>query len=93
MNKCGEVKVNKQVLVSFSIDRYNNKVLCDVVPMHVGYVLLGRPWEFDRKAIKDGFTNRYSFVMNIRSITLVPLTPKQVYEDQLKLKKKKEKGE
>ena len=31
LNEIGEVKVNKQVLVSFSIGTYNDKVLCDVV--------------------------------------------------------------
>jgi anti-sigma28 factor (negative regulator of flagellin synthesis) len=28
---------------------------------------------------------KYSFVLNQRSITLVPLTPQQVYEDQVRL--------
>jgi hypothetical protein len=49
LNDSGEVKVNKQVLVSFSIGRYKDEVLCDVVPMHAGHILLGRPWQFDRK--------------------------------------------
>ena len=44
LNDCGEVKVNKQVLVSFSIGRYKDEVLCDIVPMHAGHILLGRPW-------------------------------------------------
>ena len=44
LNDCGEVKVNRQVLVSFLISRYKDKVLCDVVPMHAGHILLGRPW-------------------------------------------------
>ena len=35
----------------------------------------------------DGFTNKYSFVLNQRSITLVPLTSQQVYEDQVRLQK------
>ena len=43
LNDCGEVKVNKQVLVSFSIGRYKDEVLGDVVPMHAGHILLGRP--------------------------------------------------
>jgi hypothetical protein len=79
-----------QVLVSFSIGRYKDEVLCDVVPMHAGHILLGRPWQFDRKAIHDGFKNRHSFVKDNRTITLVPLTPKQVYEDQVKLKRENE---
>ncbi|RVW50081.1 hypothetical protein CK203_106827 [Vitis vinifera] len=51
-------KVNKQVLVSFSIGRYKDEVLCDIVPMHAGHILLGRPWQFDRKVNHDGFKNR-----------------------------------
>jgi hypothetical protein len=90
LNDSREVKVNKQVLVFFSIGRYKDEVLCDVVPMHVGHLLLGRPWQFDRKAIHDGFKNRHSFVKDNRTITLVPLTPRQVYEDQVKLKRENE---
>ncbi|KAL5540700.1 hypothetical protein UlMin_045815 [Ulmus minor] len=30
LNDCGEIKVYKQVLVSFSIEKYNDEVLCDV---------------------------------------------------------------
>jgi hypothetical protein len=76
LNNCGEVKVNKQVLVSFSIGKYKDKVLCYVVPMHAVHILLGRSWQFDRKAIHDGFKNKHSFVKDNKTITLVPLTPK-----------------
>jgi len=34
-------------------------------------------------------TNMYSIEMNGRSITLVSLTPKKIYEEQLKLMEKK----
>jgi hypothetical protein len=90
LNDCGEIKVTKQVLISFSIGKYKDEVLCDVVPMHAGHILLGRPWQFDRKAIHDGFKNRYSFVKDSRTVTLIPLTPRQVYEDQVKLKRENE---
>ena len=43
LNDSGEVRVNKQVLVSFSIGKYKDEVLCDVVPMQAGHLLLGRP--------------------------------------------------
>ncbi|KAL5837237.1 hypothetical protein ACOSQ3_014406 [Xanthoceras sorbifolium] len=79
-------RVNKQVLVSFSIGKYKDEVVCDVVPMNAGHILLGRPWQFDRHVTHDGYTNRYSFVLYKRPITLVPLTPRQVYEDQVRLK-------
>jgi hypothetical protein len=38
----------------------------------------------------DGFTNKYSFVLNQQPITLVPLSPKQVHEDQVRLQKESE---
>ena len=79
--------MNKQVLVSFSIGKYENEVLCDVVPMQVERLLLGRPWKFDRKIKHEGFTNKYSFVHNQWTVTLVPLTPSQVYENQVRLQK------
>jgi hypothetical protein len=59
--------------------------------MHACHLLLGRPWQYDRRAMDDGFTNKYSFTLNRQPITLVQLTPKQVREDQLKLQKSNEK--
>ena len=81
LNDSGEVKVTKQVLVPFSIGKYEDEVLCDVVPMQAGHLLLGRPWQFDRRVKHDGFTNKYSFIYNKKSIVLVPLSSKQVHED------------
>ena len=75
LNDCGEIKVYKQVLVSFSIGKYNDEALCDVVPMQASHLLLGRPWQFDRKVTHDGYANRYSFVIDKKPITLVSLTP------------------
>ena len=46
----------------------------------------GRPWQYDRKAVHDGVRNRYTIVKDGKTITLVPLTPKQVHDDQIKLK-------
>jgi hypothetical protein len=86
LNDCGEVRVDRQVLVTFSIGKYLDEVLCDVVPMHGGHILLGRPWQYDRRVTHDGFKNMYSFVKGGKTIKLAPLTPSQVYEDQLKLK-------
>uniref|UniRef100_A0A2N9HC89 RNA-directed DNA polymerase n=1 Tax=Fagus sylvatica TaxID=28930 RepID=A0A2N9HC89_FAGSY len=86
LNDCGEVRVDRQVLVTFSIGKYLDEVLCDVVPMHAGHILLGRPWQYDRRVTHDGFKNMYSFVKEGKTIKLAPLTPSQVYEDQLKLK-------
>lgn len=88
LDDCADVKVTKQVLVSFSIGEYVDEVLCDVVPMQACHIVLSRPWQFDRKVTHDGFTNRLSFVLRKQKVVLIPLSPKQVLEDQ---KKKKEK--
>ncbi|RVW91774.1 Transposon Ty3-I Gag-Pol polyprotein [Vitis vinifera] len=37
-------------------------------------------WQFDKKVNHDGFKDRYSFVKDNKTITLVPLTPRQEYE-------------
>jgi len=76
--------------VALSIGKYP-QVLCDVVPMHACHLLLRRPWQYDLMVTHDGFTNRYSFTLKRQLITLVPLTPKQVMEDQLKLQRSNEK--
>ena len=82
LNNSGDIKVTRQALISFSIGRYHDEVLCDVVPMHASYILLGRPWQYDRRVIHNGYSNRYSFNMNGRHVNLLPMTPKEVYEDQ-----------
>jgi hypothetical protein len=47
LNECGEVKVTKHVLIAFSIGKYSDEFMCDVVPMHASHLLLGHPWQFD----------------------------------------------
>ncbi|KAL2467030.1 CCHC-type domain-containing protein [Abeliophyllum distichum] len=86
LNDCGEVKVTKQVFVGFTIGRYSDVVLCDVVPMHASHLLLVRSWHYDRKVKHDRVRNRYNFVKDEKPVTLVPLTPQQVYDAQMKLK-------
>ncbi|XP_052478585.1 uncharacterized protein LOC128034050 [Gossypium raimondii] len=81
LNDGGELKVTKQARVAFSIGKYQDEVVCDVVPMHAGHLLLGRPWQFDRRVVHDGYINRYSFKHLGRNVTLAPLTPKQEFGD------------
>ena len=45
LNDFGDVKLNKQVMISFFIGRYKVGVLYDVVPMHVRHIFLGRLWQ------------------------------------------------
>ena len=71
----------------FSIGKYSDEVVYDVMPMQASHLLLGRPWQFDRHVLYDGYRNRYSFDHNGYKFKLTPLSPKEVYLDQLKLQK------
>ena len=51
LNEQGEMIVNQQVKVPFSIGTYKDEVNCDIVPMEAGHIRFGRPWQFDRKII------------------------------------------
>ncbi|XP_048228255.1 uncharacterized protein LOC125369529 [Ricinus communis] len=89
LNNYDEIKGNKQAFVPFIRGRYTCEALCDIVPMHACHVLLGRPWQFDRKAHHDGFLNSYSFMEEGRKVTLAPLSPNEVYDDQSRLEKER----
>jgi len=69
------IVVKNQVSIPISMGNYNGNVLCDVVPMEVGHILLGRPWKFDKHAIHDGLTNKISFHHKGKKLTLSPLSP------------------
>ena len=57
----GEVVVDKKILISFTIGKYQDDVLCDVIPMESSHILLSNPWQFDKHAMHDGFVNSYSY--------------------------------
>ncbi|KAF8100832.1 hypothetical protein N665_0215s0009 [Sinapis alba] len=61
--------------------RVSNQVM---VPLSIGR------YEDEILLIHDGFTNKHSFEFKGKKTILVPLTPKEVYQDQLQLQKKKE---
>ena len=43
LNKGQHVEVKEQAWVDFDIGRYKDRVLCDILPMDVCHLLLGRP--------------------------------------------------
>ena len=70
--------VSKQCLVGFVIGSYKDIVLCDVLEMSACHVLLGRPWQYDRKSVHNGFTNIYTVKHEGKLKDLVPLPPHKV---------------
>ncbi|XP_019434099.1 PREDICTED: uncharacterized protein LOC109340813 [Lupinus angustifolius] len=88
LSKVGEMIVNKQAEICFSIGKYVDSVVCDVVDMDASHLLLGRPWQYDKKATHDGRTNKFSFEHQNRKVVLSPLSPMQISEDKKKLREK-----
>jgi hypothetical protein len=78
LQKGHQVTVTKQCLVEFKIGGYNDKILCDVIPMDVCHLLLGRPWQYDRNVIHDGRMNTYTLEKNGRTHMLLPIKDKEV---------------
>jgi hypothetical protein len=73
-----QVNVTKQCLVEFKIGGYNDKILCDVIPMDVCHLLLGRPWQYDRNVVHDGRKNTYTLEKNGRTHMLLLIKDKEV---------------
>jgi hypothetical protein len=78
LQKGHQVTITKQCLVEFKIGGYNDKILCDVIPMDVCHLLLGRPWQYDRNVIHDGRMNTYTLEKNGRTHMLLPIKDKEV---------------
>ena len=53
--------VTKRCIVPLKVVRYREDIWCDILPMGVGSVLLGRPWLYDRDVAQYGRTNRCTF--------------------------------
>jgi hypothetical protein len=78
LQKGHQVCVTKQCLVNFKMGEYRDEILCDVIPMDVCHVLLGRPWQFDRNVVHDGRMNTYTLEKDGRTHTLLPGKDKKV---------------
>ncbi|GJQ90212.1 reverse transcriptase domain-containing protein [Tanacetum coccineum] len=63
--------------------KYSDEVWCDVVPMDACHMLLGRPWQFDRKTMHDGYKNTYSFKKDGETIILGPYNIRNESKNQL----------
>lgn len=62
------MNVTNRVQVPFSIDSNSDIAWCDVVSMDACHLLLGRPWQHDRRVIHDGFLNTYLSLWMVLSL-------------------------
>lgn len=73
LQKGHQVIVIEQCNVEMQIGTYKDMILCDIIPMDVCHILLGRRWKFDWKAIHDGRRNTYTIEKDGNKHTLLPL--------------------
>eukprot|EP00253_Pinus_taeda_P033677 PITA_33677 len=73
LQKGHQLLVDEQSEVEFQIGRSKDKIICDVMPMDVCHILLGRPWQYDRKVTHYGVMNCYKFEKDGVRHTLVPI--------------------
>ncbi|RVW94306.1 Retrovirus-related Pol polyprotein from transposon 297 [Vitis vinifera] len=59
--------------VSEECDYYDESVWCEVLPIKVSHILLGRPWLFDRRVRHDGYENTYALIHNEHKKILRPM--------------------
>jgi len=59
--------------------------------MEIRHITLGRSWQYDNKISHNGYTNKITFNHRRSRITLIPLSPQQVRDDEIKFKEKIEK--
>jgi hypothetical protein len=78
LQKGHQVNATKQCLVEFKIGGYKDEILCDVIPMDVCHLFLGRPWQYDRNVVHDGRKNTYTLEKNGRMHMLLSIKDKEV---------------
>ena len=83
LKKMGEIKVTRRCMVPFSIrKKYEEVVSCDVVPIDVCHLLLGKPWQYDRDTCHNGRNNICSLKVKGKKITLLPIKHKVIPKPQ-----------
>ena len=62
-------------MITLTIGSYLDQILCDVLDMSACHILLGRPWQYDRRVKHDGYTNIYTLRHEGKLKDLIPLPP------------------
>ena len=70
------IPIKSRCLVPLQLQSYQEKVWCDILPMGVSSIILGRPWLFDHDATLYGRTNSCSFIHLGKRYVIHPTPPK-----------------
>jgi len=86
LNDSVDIKIGYKVNVPFKIGEYVDIVECDVAPMSMCHLLLGRPWQYDRYSQHCGRTNQFTINLKGKKFVLKPMTPQQIMAEHLQKK-------
>eukprot|EP00253_Pinus_taeda_P021342 PITA_21342 len=78
LQKGHQLLVNEQCEMEFQVGKYKDKIVCDVMPMDVCHILLGRPWQYERRGMHDGKRNTYKSGKDGVNHTLLSLQEEDV---------------
>ena len=67
------ILVTHRCLISFVCGIYSDFIICDIIPMKVTHILLGRPWLFDRNVKHYGRENTYALMVG-KKVIWKPMT-------------------
>ena len=70
------IDVQERCQIPIQFATYTENVWCDILPMNVGHIILGRPWLFDLDVTIYGRTNQCLFVHNGKKVKIMPNQPK-----------------
>jgi len=68
LQKGQQILVSEQSKVEIQVGGYKDEILCDIMTMDVYHILLGRPWQYDRKVVHDGRRNTILTSTNISDL-------------------------
>ena len=68
------IPVTHRCLISFSCGIYSDSIMCDIIPMKIIHILLGRPWLFDRNVEHYGGENTYALMVDKKEVVLKSMT-------------------
>ena len=70
------IAIKERCVVSLQFLTYKAKIWCNVIPLDVGHIILGRSCLYDLDVTLHGRSNSCSFVFEGKKIILNPLKPK-----------------
>ena len=72
------IAIKERCVVPLQFLTYKAEIWCDIIPMDVGDIILGRPWLYDLDVTLHGQSNSCSFLFERKKIVLNPLKPKPI---------------